>query len=193
MIQNRLWWLWDLTFLYFGALQNMSMIKITICSFLTCFIFLLLYFHRCLSLQIVLMRCYKFIVTCSMCRIVRKLEIISHVFKQKRLENEATITRACGDVKQRLYYFSVDKIKWNPTAIVTLIVTIHNSDNLVFCYLFVIFNPWKVPWNWIAFYQNSFVISPGCYISWLDATLDELQTRPLRQILLSLWNNSLTV
>ena len=193
MIQNRLWWLWDLTFLYFGALQNMSMIKITICSFLTCFIFLLLYFHRCLSLQIVLMRCYKFIVTCSMCRIVRKLEIISHVFKQKRLENEATITRACGDVKQRLYYFSVDKIKWNPTAIVTLIVTIHNSDNLVFWYLFVIFNPWKVPWNWIAFYQNSFVISPGCYISWLDATLDELQTRPLRQILLSLWNNSLTV
>ena len=26
---------------------------------------------------------------------------------------------------------------------------------------FVIFNPGKVPWNWIAFYQNSFVISPG--------------------------------
>ena len=26
---------------------------------------------------------------------------------------------------------------------------------------FVIFNPWKTPWNWIAFYQNCFVISPG--------------------------------
>ena len=26
---------------------------------------------------------------------------------------------------------------------------------------FVIFNPWKLTWNWIAFYQNSFVISPG--------------------------------
>ena len=26
---------------------------------------------------------------------------------------------------------------------------------------FVIFNPWKVPWKWIAFYQNSFVLSPG--------------------------------
>ena len=26
---------------------------------------------------------------------------------------------------------------------------------------FVIFNPWKVPWKWIAFYQNSFVISHG--------------------------------
>ena len=26
---------------------------------------------------------------------------------------------------------------------------------------FAIFNPWKVPWNWIAFYQSSFVISPG--------------------------------
>ena len=24
----------------------------------------------------------------------------------------------------------------------------------------VIFNPWKVAWNWIAFSQNSFVISP---------------------------------
>ena len=26
---------------------------------------------------------------------------------------------------------------------------------------FVIFNPWKVKWNWIAFYQNSFVLLPG--------------------------------
>ena len=26
---------------------------------------------------------------------------------------------------------------------------------------FIIFNPWKVPWNWIAFYQNSFVMPPG--------------------------------
>ena len=26
---------------------------------------------------------------------------------------------------------------------------------------FVIFSPWKVPWNWIAFDQNSFVVSPG--------------------------------
>ena len=29
------------------------------------------------------------------------------------------------------------------------------------------------------------------YITWLDATLDDLQTRPLRQILLYLRNNSL--
>ena len=58
---------------------------------------------------------------------------------------------------------------------------------------FVIFNPWKALWNWIVFYQNSFVISPSCYISWLDATLDDLQTRPLRQILLFLRNKSLTV
>ena len=58
---------------------------------------------------------------------------------------------------------------------------------------FVIFNPWKLPWNWIAFYQNSFVISPDLFITWLDATMDDLQTRPLRQILLFLWNNSLTV
>ena len=26
---------------------------------------------------------------------------------------------------------------------------------------FVIFNPWKVPWNWITFYQNYFVIPLG--------------------------------
>ena len=48
---------------------------------------------------------------------------------------------------------------------------------------FVIFNPWKVPWNWIAFYQNSFVVSPGCYISWLDAILGNLQTRPLLDVM----------
>ena len=58
---------------------------------------------------------------------------------------------------------------------------------------FVIFNLWKAVWNLIVFYQNSFVISPSCYVSWLDATLDDLQTRPLRQILLFLWNKSLTV
>ena len=55
---------------------------------------------------------------------------------------------------------------------------------------FVIFNPWKVPWNWTVFYQNSFVISPCCYITWLDVILDDLQTRPFRQILLFLRNNS---
>ena len=32
-----------------------------------------------------------------------------------------------------------------------------------------------------------------CYITWLDATLDDLQTRPLRQILLFFRNNSLAV
>ena len=30
-----------------------------------------------------------------------------------------------------------------------------------------------------------------CYSTWLDVTLDDLQTRQLRQILLFLWNNSL--
>ena len=48
---------------------------------------------------------------------------------------------------------------------------------------YAIFLPWKVPWNWIAFSQNSFVISTVCYITWLDATVDDLQTRSLRQIL----------
>ena len=33
--------------------------------------------------------------------------------------------------------------------------------NLYYRSQFVIFNPWKVPCNWIAFYQNSFVIWPG--------------------------------
>ena len=51
---------------------------------------------------------------------------------------------------------------------------------------FVISNPRQVPWNWIAFYHNSFAISPD-----LDATMDNMQTRPLRQILLYPRNNSL--
>ena len=32
------------------------------------------------------MRCYKIIVTCDVCGIFRKLEIISHIFKQNQLE-----------------------------------------------------------------------------------------------------------
>ena len=52
------------------------------------------------------------------------------------------------------------------------------QKNVAYCtsdtFQFVILNPWKVPWNWIAFYQNSFGISPGCYISWLDPTLEDL-------------------
>ena len=41
---------------------------------------------------------------------------------------------------------------------------IHSNTTLihfVHCIQFVIFSSWKVPWNWIAFYQTSFVISPG--------------------------------
>ena len=39
---------------------------------------------------------------------------------------------------------------------------VHISKEFDRIYLqFVIFNPWKIPWNWIAFYQNSFVLSPG--------------------------------
>ena len=45
---------------------------------------------------------------------------------------------------------------------------------------FVILNPGTVPWNWIAFPQNSFVISPGLlHDTWLDARTNDLQ-RPLR-------------
>ena len=41
--------------------------------------------------------------------------------------------------------------------------------------------------------QNLFLYHLLCYITWLYATLDDLQTRLLRQILLFLWNNSLVV
>ena len=63
---------------------------------------------------------------------------------------------------------------------------------------FAIFNPWNVPWNWIAFSQNYFVTLLHNKFTSLDyfVTLhyfDDLQTRPLRQMLLFLWNNSLTV
>ena len=48
---------------------------------------------------------------------------------------------------------------------------------------------------WIPFYQNLFIMSPDCYISWLDARhwMNWRQTRPLRQILSFLRNNILTV
>ena len=64
----------------------------------------------------------------------------------------------------------------------SLILPIQQQKNSIDCKIFtivyatqfVIFNPWKVSWNWIAFSQNSFVISPGllyhlirCNTGWL--------------------------
>ena len=40
---------------------------------------------------------------------------------------------------------------------------------------FVIFNPWKVPWNRIAFPQNILLQHLVCHITWLDMTLDDLR------------------
>ena len=40
---------------------------------------------------------------------------------------------------------------------------------------FAIFNPWKVPWNWMAFYQNSFVISPGLLYHLIRRDMGDLQ------------------
>ena len=58
------------------------------------------------------------------------------------------------------------------------------QEEKCFC-RFGIFNPSKILWNCIALSQNSFVISPGL-LYYLDATVDNLQTRHLRQILLFL-------
>ena len=63
-------------------------------------------------------------------------------------------------------------------------ISIISKKNFFVQVQFVIFNPWKISWNWIAFSQNSFVISPDLLYTWLDQTLDNLQTRPLRQMLL---------
>ena len=41
-------------------------------------------------------------------------------------------------------------------------IAIKNETEKIFVTVqLLIFNPWKVPWNWIAFSQNYFVISPG--------------------------------
>ena len=56
------------------------------------------------------------------------------------------------------------------------------------------FNPGKVPWNWIAFYLYSVVISSGLLYHLIRReTLDDLQTRSLLQMLLFLGSNSLAV
>ena len=59
---------------------------------------------------------------------------------------------------------------------------------------FVIFNLWKVPWNWISFFIKILLLYHlVCYITWLDTTLGNLQARSLCWILLFLWNNSLAI
>ena len=56
--------------------------------------------------------------------------------------------------------FITNKLRQYIHSSVIFITFFRVSTNLL-SIQFVIFNPWKVPWNWIAFYQNSFVISPG--------------------------------
>ena len=44
---------------------------------------------------------------------------------------------------------------------------------------FVIFSLWKVPWR---FFKILLLYHLVCYITWLDGTLGDFQTRPLSQI-----------
>ena len=55
-------------------------------------------------------------------------------------------------------------------------------------YQFVIFNSWKVPWNWIVLVKIVLF-----HLVWWETKLEALQTRPIFQILSFLRNNSLAV
>ena len=111
------------TFLYFGALKNMSIVHFFLCPFHFPFIVFsqMLMFANSFN-EMLQNYCHM----CDMCRIFRKLEIIA-TFLNKSLENETT--------KQRLYYF-YNFFCENRQVILQLllhfITTIHNSDNLVF-------------------------------------------------------------
>ena len=50
----------------------------------------------------------------------------------------------------------------------------------------------KTPVELNSFLSKSFYYITWLLYHWLNAIMDDLQTRPLRQILLFLWNNSLT-
>ena len=61
---------------------------------------------------------------------------------------------------------------------------------------FVIFNPWKVPWNWMAFYQNSFVISPGSLYHLIRRDSGQLANEAFTSnpiVSLKQWLNSLKI
>ena len=55
--------------------------------------------------------------------------------------------------------------------------------------LFVIFNSWKVPWNWIAFYWNFFVMSSGL----MRGDNEVLANEAYFSFLLFLWNSNAAV
>ena len=91
--------------------------------------------------------------------------------------------------------------------------TFQGTRNVLLLEQFVIFNPWNrrlihvtksrifKNLNTVCNFHsiknpmelNNLLWKFFCYITWLDVTLDNLQTRYLRQILLFLWNNSLAV
>ena len=57
----------------------------------------------------------------------------------------------------------ISRSKSNQTIKLGQLIEYHKRNTFLYSSrpLFIIFNPWKVQWNWIAFSQNSFVISPG--------------------------------
>ena len=85
-----------------------------------------------------------------------------------------------------LCYFMFSPIVLLKLIIFVLFYHISVFDFFIFMYSVCNFQSLKSPWKRIAFSKNSFIISPV----WLDAILDGLQTRPIRQILLLLWKNS---
>ena len=66
-----------------------------------------------------------------------------------------------------------------------------------YCFLslnqFVIFNPWKVLWSWIAFSQNSFVISPGLLYHLIRRNNGWLANEVFTSNPIVSWNSSLAV
>ena len=70
--------------------------------------------------------------------------LITKNFKHKRVHLESLL---CFSINNSLFH---ETECWDTTRL----------KYLQFRLQFIIFNPLKVPWNWIDFYENSFVISP---------------------------------
>ena len=121
------------------------------------------------------------------------LKDVLHIRKDQNLwTQDGPLTHSRVQNKRRLFHIRKDP---NPEIEDEHLALYRMQTNLRFklgevknCLdQFVIFNPWEIRWNWIAFVEILLL----CHLVWWKATLEALQTRPIGQNLLFRRNNSL--
>ena len=113
------------------------------------------------------------------CVVINRKTPVSFLIKMKALRPVTLLKRTAilSNICKRLLLKFNESVFWSWNIIILnlllkmyfMCILLSDCTNTVVTRLknqFVIFNPWKVQWNWVAFSQNS------CYITWFVISPD---------------------